>query len=435
MAIHHNLGLIALLLAGCSADDSTGSPEVATTSGTEQTQCDQDNGGITLPAGFCAAVVAEGVGPARHIAVGPDGDVYVALRNTREAAGGIVALRDTTGDGRADVQVRFGDNGGTGIAIHEGSLYFAPDDAVLRYPLGDEGLRPTGEPDTIVKGLPDDRSHAAKSIAFDNSGGMYVNIGAPSNACQEEDRAFGSPGQDPCPELDQRAGIWRFDSNQVGQTQEDGTRWATGIRNAVAIDFNSSDGTLYAVQHGRDQLTTIAPDLYDAQANAEKPAEEFLRVTEGSDFGWPYCYYDPAIDEKVLAPEYGGDGTEVGRCADKDDPILAFPAHWAPNDLLFYTGTQFPSTYQNGAFIAFHGSWNRAPLPQQGYKVVFVPFNGSTPAPDYQEFATGFPGEGGPDDARYRPMGLAQAPDGSLYITDSEEGKIWRVYYTGDQQM
>ncbi len=397
-------------------------------------QCDEDNGGIIVPAGFCAYIVADGLGPARHLTVGSDGDIYVALRNTRGEAGGIVALRDTTGDGRADVTVEFGENGGTGIALRDGYLYFAPDDAVLRYPLSGDSLVPIGPPDTIVSGLPDDRSHAAKSFAFDESGGLYVNIGAPSNACQEEDRTIGSRGEDPCPELETRGGIWLFDAEEIGQTPADGERWATGIRNAVAIDFNTADGTLYAVQHGRDQLATMAPEIYNDTANAEKPAEEFFRVAQGADFGWPYCFYDPELNRKVLAPEYGGDGTEVGRCAQKADPILTFPAHWAPNDLLFYTGDQFPESYQNGAFIVFHGSWNRAPLPQQGYRVVFVPFEGRIPAEDYQTFAEGFPGEGVPaDDARYRPMGIAQGPDGSVYISDSQEGRIWRVVYGGEQ--
>ena len=116
----------------------------------------------------------------------------------------------------------------------------------------------------------------------------------------------------------------------------------------------------------------------DAQ-NAELPAEEFMQVNAGDDFGWPYCYYDWQQAKVVLAPEYGGDGEGIGRCSTKKDPLIGFPGHWAPMAIAFYYGNQFPASYRDGAFIAFHGSWNRAPLPQQGYRVVFVPFADGRP--------------------------------------------------------
>jgi glucose/arabinose dehydrogenase len=168
--------------------------------------------------------------------------------------------------------------------------------------------------------------------------------------------------------------------------------------------------------------------------SAELPAEEFLRVNQGDDFGWPYCYYDQMKNQKILAPEYGGNATTTGRCDAAEKPILAFPGHWAPNSLLFYTGNQFPSRYKNGAFIAFHGSWNRAPLRQGGYFVAFVPMRNGLPSGDWEMFASNFPGVEvitDPDQARYRPVGLAQGPDGSLYISDSNEGRIWRIIYKG----
>jgi glucose/arabinose dehydrogenase len=111
---------------------------------------------------------------------------------------------------------------------------------------------------------------------------------------------------------------------------------------------------------------------------------------------------------------------------------MAFPAHIAPNDLLFYTGSMFPEKYKNGAFIAFHGSWNRAPLPQEGYYVVFVPFKGSIPSGKWEVFASGFAGVGevkSPNDAKHRPCGLAQGPDGSLYVTDDVKGRVYRILY------
>jgi glucose/arabinose dehydrogenase len=187
------------------------------------------------------------------------------------------------------------------------------------------------------------------------------------------------------------------------------------------------------VIHGRDQLSSLWGEHFTDEDNAEKPSEEFVRIEEGDDFGWPYCYHDPFTNVKVLAPEYGGDGVTVGRCADKKDPIIGFPAHWAPNDLEFYTGTQFPQAYRGGAFVAFHGSWNRAPMTQAGYNVAFVPFRGDEATGEWEAFADGFAGEDvSPRGALARPVGLAMGPDGSLYISDSQKGKIWRVMYKGE---
>ncbi len=398
-------------------------------------RCDADNAGITLPDGFCALVFADAVGRARHIAVAPNGDVFVALRASRgnEASGGVVALRDTDGDGRADVQRKFGELGGTGIALHQGHLYFGADDRVLRYPLPAGSLEPSGPPETIVSGLPADRSHRAKSLAISADGSLFVNIGAPSNSCQQEDRTAGSPGQDPCPELERRAGIWRFDANRTGQTQADGERFATGLRNVVALTLHPASGVLYGAQHGRDQLGQNWSELFTTEDNAEKPSEEFVRIERGDDFGWPYCYHDPELGHRVLAPEYGGGGEAVERCANKKGPLVAFPAHWGPNALLSYTGFQFPQRYRGGAFIAFHGSWNRAPLPQGGYNVAFVPFDEAEgPAGDWELFAEGFAGaDVSPRGAEHRPSGLAQGPDGSLFVSDDQGGRIYRIVYRG----
>ena len=207
---------------------------------------------------------------------------------------------------------------------------------------------------------------------------------------------------------------------------------APEARNIVGLNWNDNINELYGMQHGRDQLSQLFPNLYSDEQNAELPAEEFLEIRKGNDFGWPYCYYDQFQKKLVLGPEYGGDGKKQGRCADKDLPILAFPGHWAPNDLLFYTGKMFPAKYYNGAFIAFHGSWNRAPLKQAGYFVVFVPMKDGKPSGDYEIFANGFMGSKiimGPGQAKYRPCGLAQGPDGALYISDDVQGRIWKIVY------
>lgn len=386
---------------------------------------------LTFAPGFKAQVFAEATGNARHIAARPYGekgvDLYIALRRATNK-GGIIALRDKDGDGVVDEKRSFGDMQGTGIAIYDGHLYFGTNVSVVRFKLGEE-LVPDTAPQTIVKGFPEQRQHASKTLAFDDKGGLYVNVGAPSNACQVRARSKGSPGQNPCPQLERQAGIWRFDAHKTGQDQEEGVRYATGIRNAVALDWDKASDALYFVQHGRDQLSQLWPDYFTDQDNAEMPAEEFHRATQGSNHGWPFTYYDPIADKRVLAPEYGGDG-EKAASEDYADPLIAFPGHWAPNDLLFYTGDAFPEAYQGGAFIAFHGSWNRAPLPQGGYKVVFVPMKNGEVAGEWSVFADGFKGADvleSPGDADYRPMGLAQGPDGALYIADSVKGRIWKV--------
>ena len=417
------------LVACSSAPQGTARPPVA--AGMTRVTCAADNGGLTLPAGFCAVVAHDSIGKARHIAVAPNGNVYVALG--QPAGGGIVGLRDTNGDGVLDEEVRFGEAGGTGMAIRGERLYFGANTFVVRYRLGD-ALRPTSEADTVVIGFPEQRAHAAKSLTFDDGANLFVNVGGPSNACQTQDRAAGSPGIDPCPQLERQMGIWRFDTHRGKQQQQDGRRYASGIRNAVALDWNPNDNTLYVVQHGRDQLNTIAPSHFDERANAEKPAEEMLRVNDGDTFAHPYCFYDPVQRRRVLAPEYGGDGQQVGRCATYEAPVAVYPAHFAPNDLLFYRGQHFPARYRGGAFIAFHGSWNRAPLEQRGYQVVFQPFAGGRPTPEYEVFANGFAGRATvaqPGEAAHRPVGLAEAPDGTLYIVDSVRGRIWRVFWRG----
>lgn len=414
--------LILLLFAACSGD----SPKI------NLIEPDSDDGGLTLPDGFSALVVADNLGRARHIVADDQGDIYIAL-NRSNNGGGIVCLRDTSNDGRADIIKYFGKYHGTGINIHGNYLYFGSDTAIVRYPLVHGQLEPAEPEEIVAEGFPYNNQHASKPFDFDGNGNMYVTVGAPSNACMEQTRTKGSPGMDPCPLLERHGGIWKFKADKINQDQvADGERYATGIRNAVAIRWNTTVNKLYAVQQGRDQLHQFFPDLYDEQKGANLPAEELLLVEKGSDFGWPYCYYDQNQQQKVLAPEYGGDGAEVGRCTAKDDPLMAFPAHMAPDDILFYTGNMFPKKYKNGAFIAFHGSWNRAPEPQMGYFVVFVPFTGEIPSGDWEVFADGFSGlkkVKSPRDAEYRPCGLAQGPDGSLFVTDDVKGRVWRIMY------
>ncbi len=423
---------LLLDLVGCSSPVEEEAQEVKAPS---PLAFDPNKAGLSLPENFGAVIVADDLGKVRHMAVRKNGDLYVMLRS-KASEGGIIALRDTTQNGQADLIEYFGDFQGTGMQIYEDYLYFSTDTSVHRYPLSDNELVPSGNPETVVSDFAFETQHADKTFTIDNQGNLYVNIGAPSNACQEQDRTKGSPGQDPCPLLENYAGIWKFKANQTNQTAgQDGERFATGIRNAIAIHWNPISQNLYALQHGRDQLSQFYPDLYTQEESAQLPSEEFLLVKEGADFGWPYCYYDHLQEKKVLGPEYGGDGGEaIGRCADKDQPLMGFPGHYAPNDLIFYQGEAFPEKYRQGAFIAFHGSWNRAPQEQEGYNVVFVPFAGEKPSASWEVFADGFAGVDpirSPRNAEHRPTGLVEAPDGSLYVSDDAGGRIYRIVYQG----
>lgn len=430
------LALTAML--ACAGED----PVSPLPSPASRVQCAADNGGITLPAGFCAVVVADSLGLARHMAVTPGGDLYVAINQTRNATPefGIVALRDTNGDGRADIRQRFNaGKGGSGIAWVDGRLYFGENDRVLRYTLPSGVLVPTGNPAVVVSGLVSTGDHISKTVVAGSGQSIFVNIGSASNACELVNRQPQSPGVFPCPELSTRAGVWRFDGSGSNQSLASGERYATGLRNMVALAVNPRNGALYGVQHGRDRLFEQWPQFFNEQQDAVLPSEEFIRIDAGSDNGWPYCYHDGVSGNiKRLAPEYGGNGVLTANptidCARYTRPLATFGAHWAPNGMHFYQGDLFPERYRGGVFIAFHGGFDRAPLPNEGYQVAFLPMGADgRPSGPPEVFADGFAGSTGPlpANAKHRPVGVTEGPDGSLYISDDRGGRIWRVVYTG----
>lgn len=391
----------------------------------------KDEPGLKLPAGFKATIIAENLGNARHIAVTKQGNIYVKLSKVKDG-NGIVMLQDANNDGKVDNQKGFGNYGGTGIYVKDNYLYASSNQEVYRYQLNDKGeVTNPDQPERIIKGLINRRQHESKSLTLDNDGNIYVNIGAFSNACQEKDRTQGSKGMNPCPVLDSAGGIWQFKTSQRDQTYGDGVRYATGLRNVVGLDWNNVANQLFVTQHGRDQLFQLFPEFYNAKQSAELPAETMYAINKGDNCGWPYVYYDPSQNKKILAPEYGGDGKKTGG-EDAIDPIATFPAHLAPNALLFYTGSLFPERYKNGAFIAFHGSWNRAPEPQKGYLVAFVPFGDGKPSGAWEIFADNFAGVAevqSPGQAQHRPCGLAQTPDGSLLVSDDVKGTLYKITY------
>jgi len=384
---------------------------------------------ITVPAGFKATVLADNLGRARHLTVNDNGDVYVKLDKLKDG-NGIIRLHDGNGDGVAESISGFGNFTGTGIVIKNGYLYASSDDEVFRYQVNADGTVNGEDRVRVVTGLVNKGQHSAKALTLDNAGNLYVVVGAPSNDCQEKDRTKGSPGQNPCPILENAGGIWQFKANGKDQSYGQGVRYATGLRNVVGMTWNNQVNDLFAMQHGRDMLFQFYPELYSQQDGALNPSEEFFRLKPGADCGWPYCYYDMNKKAKLLNPEYGGDRVKTGDCGGKTQSIVQFPGHMGPNGLLFYTGNKFPEKYRNGAFIAFHGSWNRSPEPQEGYFVVFQPMKDGQPDGAWEVFADGFAGaKKDPGGAKYRPCGLAQGPDGSLYVSDDQKGRIWKISY------
>jgi glucose/arabinose dehydrogenase len=417
----------------------------AASSASAQTHCPNDDSGLKLPAGFCATVFADGIGHARHLVVSPAGVVYVNTWSSEDygpakppEGGFLVALQDKTSTGKANVIERFGETvqsggaGGTGIGLYKGAIYAEINDRIVRYSLPAGALVPKNPPETIVSGLPLGGDHPMHPFIISQDGSLYVDVGTATNSCQPKNRQPKIPGANPCTELETRGGIWRYDANKTNQKFSTADRYATGIRNGEGFAIDSA-GRIFVTQHGRDQLHANWPEFYKPSEEATQPAEQMMLLKSGGDYGWPECYYDAVQKKLVLAPEYGGDGgKKVGVCANKTAPVAAFPAHWGPNGMTRYNQKQFPARYRDGVFIAFHGSWDRAPYPQGGYNVVFQPLSGARASGGCEVFADGFAGAvKTPEGAAHRPSGVAVGPDGSLYVSDDIRGRIYRIVYQG----
>jgi glucose/arabinose dehydrogenase/mono/diheme cytochrome c family protein len=409
------------------------------------TVCPETNTGIALSPGFCASLFADNIGHARHLVVSPSGVLYVNTwsgtyynSDPIPPGGFLLALKDTQNTGNADVVRRFGESkaegaaGGTGIAIYQGAIYAEVNDRIMRYALATSEIVPSGRGEVIVSGLPITGDHPMHPFIIDAKGNLFVDLGTATNACEEKNRVPNSPGRQPCTEKETRGGIWRYDASKTNQRFSAAERYASGIRNGEGFAIDA-DGRLFVTQHGRDQLAEDWRQFYKGQTGSDLPAEEIVRLEHDHDYGWPECYFDGFQRKLVLAPEYGGDGgKKIGVCATRTPPVAFFPAHWAPNDLLIASNPALPAVYRNGAFVAFHGSWNRAPAPQGGYNVVFQPMEDGKAAGKFIVFADGFAGATKePGRAAFRPSGLAQGPDGAIYVSDDLHGRIWRVTYRG----
>jgi glucose/arabinose dehydrogenase len=392
--------------------------------------------GLKLPPGFHATVVAEGLGAIRHLAVRDNGDIYVSTpKDASGKGGGIIALRQGPNHQAAQVE-HFGTiDGGTGIRIYKGALYAASPSGVYRFTFNGNSLVPSGDPVAIVQGTPETHpgfARANRPIAFDNKGDLFLGLEASANLCTAPTTTQDAPpvGLKPCPDLGTRAGVWRFSADKVGQRfPTDGEQWATGIRDISSLDWSPADGHLYGIMHGRDNSHRFWPDIISTDDD-EHIADEMHRIVKETDFGWPYTYYDGVRNLRLVAPEYGGDGKTAATGGHYSAPALTFHSRRAaPVDLMFYSGRMLPKTYQGGAFIVLHGTANKS-----GYDVMFVPFDRNGKAGSPTVFADGFAGFDAADAATprravYRPIGIAEGPDGALYIADSQKGRLWRIDY------
>lgn len=374
---------------------------------------------IKLPEGFKLSIIAENYGKGRQIAVNSNGDIYITLA---EPVNGktIVGLRDSDGDGKADLIRYFGNLLGTGIDIYNRYIYVGAEGTVVRYQLSDGKLMPDTIPEIVVSPIDGLDASNPISLSIDLLGNLYVGIGTSSVACASNSDDHNFVGEDPCSKLVMQAGVWKLNANILNQKIATvGERFATGIRKAEALTWNNSTNKLYAVQEGRGELIQRYPELYSDEEGDNLPAEEFLLIEEGDDFGWPYCYYDPFKIKKVLSPEYGGNNELVGRCEFVKDPILTFPAHLSPNNLKFYHGEMFPAKYNNGAFVTFKGIANSSDESDMGAFVAFVPFNGVFPIGQWEVFAKGTKGK--------NTLGIAFTDEGAMLLSDMNEEKLWII--------
>lgn len=332
---------------------------------------------IQLPPGYQISLYAEAPG-ARSLTLGPSGTLYVGTRDE----GVVYAIIDVNGDKEADRVYTIDEelNVPNGVAFHDGALYVAEIDRILRYENVEERLRNPPEPEVVVDGLPDDRVHGWKFIAFGPDGALYIPVGAPCNICKRE-RPYAS--------------ILRVELGGAPEV------YASGVRNTVGFDWHPVTGDLWFTDNGRDLMgDDIPPDELNRAPRA------------GMHFGFPYCHGGAIPD-----PRFGNLG-----CTTYEEPVLALGPHVAALGMRFYTGRMFPE-YDGAIFIAEHGSWNRA-IPI-GYRVMTVRVDDENNAGSYEVFAEGWLQNG---TAWGRPVDVEIAPDGSLFVSDDEAGVIYRIW-------
>jgi len=367
-------GLVASLLIALAAMSCASSPNAVTlTSGPNF---------LSAPPGFTVTYVSKRVPGARFMAFAPNGDLLVSetYRGTVVVIPHGMALDATPQVFASGLSLPHG------LAFYHGKLFVATWSGVVEY------TYPSNMPTTLFSNMPQGGDHNRRALAIAQDGAIYVSSGSDCNICDESDARY--------------ATVLRY-----APGDSTGTIYASGLRNASGLAFDAG-GRLWAVVNQRDN---IGP----TQAVTDNlPPDEFDLVNSGDHFGWPQCYPNPAAANRLPNPEYPN-----ASCGGDTPTALNFRAHSAPLGIAFYSGTQFPATYKGDAFVAFHGSWNRS-VPT-GAEVVLVKFSGGRPT-GYSDFVTGWLRNG-----QYigRPVGIAVAPDGSLYISDDQLGYIYRVSY------
>lgn len=351
-------------------------------------KADIDLDKIELPEGFSISIYADSVPNARQIALTPSGTLFVGSQRP----GKVYAVVDQDGDHKAD-QMYLIDEGLTmpsGLAFHNGSLYVAAVDSILRYDDIENHLDNPPEPVLVLNDLPSDRHHGWKFIDFGPDGKLYVPVGAPCNSCEKPDPY---------------ATILRM--NPDGSERE---VYARGVRNSVGFAWHPTTGDLWFTDNGRDN---ISPDV---AVTDDLPSCELNHAPEaGLHFGFPYIHQGDTPD-----PEFG----EGHSPDDYAPPAINLGPHVAPLGIEFYTGDMFPAEYKNQAFIAEHGSWNRR--EKIGYRLKLVHFDENGLAIGQEVFAKGWL-EG--QDNWGRPVDFEQMSDGSLLLSDDQNGVVYRITY------
>jgi glucose/arabinose dehydrogenase len=353
---------------------------------------------LRLPAGFRVQVFARDLENPRGMTVAPNGDVYVAERE----AGRVRLLRDTDGDGRADVSRVVAEGLGEGmegvhdLRIRDGRMYMVRVNELLSASIGaDGGL---GAVTTHIDDLPDGGQHPNRTMQWGPDGMLYLSVGSQTNGVPEPDERTATMLRvDPA--------SWEYEI------------YARGLRNTIGFGWHPVSGNFYGLDHNTDHR------------GDNWPPEEVNHVRRGLHYGWPFCGGDREVDWHV-AQNPDGDVPRQEYCAQTEPPVLTYIAHAAPMQMVYYTGTQFPAEYRNDAFVTMRGSWNRN--PPIGYEVVRVRFDARGLPTAVEPFVSGWLIEGGR--AHFgRLMGLAQAADGALLIGDDTNGVIYRVHYGGAQ--
>lgn len=352
---------------------------------------------LQVPPGFKATLFADGLTSARWLQVAPNGDVFLAEPDREGSSpdapgrGKITLLRDANNDGKAEVRETYAEGlkWPHGMAIANGKFYVADALGIYSYAYKDGDTKAGAKTQVTEPGAFGKLGgHWTRNLAVDRSGRVFVSIGSNGNINEDEPH---------------RAAISVVEGNKIVQ-------YGTGLRNPVGIAFYPGTDDLYTVVNERDGLgDELVPDY-------------MTRVQQGDFYGWPYAYLGQHPEPSMM-------GKRPDLVAKTKVPDVLFRSHSAPLGLMFYTGTQFPQDYRGGAFVALHGSWNAA--TPRGYKIVYVPFNNNRPVGEYVNFALGFWTTGqAPAGVMGRPVGIAQAKDGSLLVADDVGNAVWRISYS-----